>query len=109
MKSTISMDDAILSDHVTVMCPKLAVEVLQHKCSYGHDRLYLESCRSAQTFSTCHHKLEIQTSYHQFYRITRPPKLGLTPIVCLIIIVNIIFSGYFKYYFSLPMVISFSL
>ena len=35
------MDDDILSDHVIVMCPKSAVDLLRHKRSFDRDQLYL--------------------------------------------------------------------
>ena len=49
------MDDVNVSDHVTVMSPKSAIDVHQ---------LYPGSCRSAQTFSTNRHKLKIPTIVH---------------------------------------------
>ena len=70
------MDVTILIDHVTVVCPKSAVDVRRHKRSYDRDQLYLENCRSAQPFSTRQQKLRIPNSCRPFYRIAGRPKLG---------------------------------
>ena len=78
IKLTSSMDDFILNDHVTVMCPKSVVDVLRYKRSWDRDQLYLECCGSAQTFWTLRHKLKLPTSCRRFYRIVGRPRLGFS-------------------------------